>query len=111
MDTQQIISLTPAAAARVRELLAREHEACGIRLGIRTTGCSGYSYHMDFARSVEPQDAVVEMEGVRIVVAPEAADLLQGTRIDFVESKLGAQFVFDNPHEKARCGCGESFSV
>ncbi|MDX6748449.1 iron-sulfur cluster assembly accessory protein [Geminicoccaceae bacterium 1502E] len=111
MDTQQIISLTPAAAGRVRELLARQEDACGIRLGVKTTGCSGYSYQMDFARAVDPQDEVLEMDGLRILVAPDAAGMLQGTEIDFVESKLGAQFVFNNPKEKARCGCGESFSV
>lgn len=108
---QQIITLTSAATGRVRELLAGQKDACGIRLAVKPTGCSGLSYQMDFARSVDPADQVVEVGDVRILVAPDATDYLEGTEIDFVESKLGAQFVFRNPKEKARCGCGESFSV
>jgi iron-sulfur cluster assembly protein len=107
-----LISLTEAAVLRARELVAaRGGDAFGIRLAVRTTGCSGYSYLLDFAGAPAAGDMVVEQAGVRIVVDPEAAVLVAGTEVDFVEDRLGSQFVFRNPHEKARCGCGESFSV
>lgn len=108
----QVISLTPAAVDRVKHLLATSGDgALGIKLGVKTTGCSGYSYQLDFARSVGPGDEVVEADGVRVVVDPMAVMYVLGTEMDFVEDKLGAQFVFKNPNERARCGCGESFSV
>jgi iron-sulfur cluster assembly protein len=109
---QALVSLTPAAAARVRKLMATQGgDACGLRIGVRTTGCSGFSYQLDFARDIGPQDEVVETDGVKIVVDPSAASYVAGTEVDFVEDKLGAQFVFKNPNERARCGCGESFTV
>jgi iron-sulfur cluster assembly protein len=109
---RQLISLTPAAVSRVRTLLAsQDEEVCGIRLGVRTTGCSGMSYQLDFARAIGPADEVVEADGVKVVVDPKAVMFVVGTEMDYVEDKLGAQFVFRNPNEKARCGCGESFSV
>src|SRR4051794_7581786 len=109
---RQLISLTPAAVGRVRHLLATSGgDALGIRLGVKSTGCSGFSYQLDFAREIEPGAEVVEADGVRVVVDPRAVMYVLGTELDFVEDKLGAQFVFRNPNEKARCGCGESFSV
>jgi len=107
-----LISLTPAALARARHLLAAKGaDAMGIRLAVKPTGCSGYSYLLDFTREIRGDDAVVEHDGVRIVVDAKAAALVHGTEVDFVEDRLGAQFIFRNPHEKARCGCGESFQV
>lgn len=106
------ISLTPAAASRVRELLAGQGpEALGLKLGVKPSGCSGFSYQLDFAREIEPGAEVVEVEGIRLVIEPRAVMFVLGTELDFVQDKLGAQFVFRNPNEKARCGCGESFSV
>ena len=106
------ISLTPAAANRVRELMASQgSDALGLRLGVKPSGCSGYSYQLDFAREIEPGAEVVEADGVKVVIDPRAVMYVLGTELDFVEDKLGAQFVFRNPNEKARCGCGESFSV
>ncbi len=106
------MNLTPAAVRRVRDLLAsRGQGARGLRLAVKPTGCSGFSYHLDFARTIEPEDRVVEIEGVTVVVDAKAAPLLAGTEVDWVEDQLGAQFVFKNPNEKARCGCGESFKV
>ena len=109
---RQAISLTAAAADRVRHLLRTAGQgALGLKLGIKSTGCSGFSYRLDFAREIEPGAEVVEAEGVRVVIEPQALMFVLGTELDFVEDKLGAQFVFRNPNEKARCGCGESFSV
>jgi iron-sulfur cluster assembly protein len=110
--TRAAISLTPAALDRVRHLLASQGEgALGLKLGIRSTGCSGFSYQLDFAREIEPGAEVVEVDGLKVVIDPRAVMHVLGTELDFVEDKLGAQFVFRNPNEKARCGCGESFSV
>ncbi len=110
--TPQLVELTPAAVARARELLANHGpDAAGIRLGVKTTGCSGMSYKLDFADEIAEGDTVVEKDGVKLVVEPGAVMYVLGTEIDWVEDKLGAMFVFKNPNEKARCGCGESFSV
>src|SRR4051812_3090302 len=110
--TKPAISLTPAAIDRVRQILAAQATPVeGIRLGVRSTGCSGFSYQLDFAREIEPGAEVVETGGVKLVIDPKALIYVLGTEVDFVEDKLGAQFVFRNPNEKARCGCGESFSV
>ncbi len=108
----EMLSLTPAAIARVRQLLATQGEgASGIRLGVRTAGCSGLTYTIDFAKQIEPQDQVVERDGVKVVIDPSAVMYLLGTEMDFVEDKLGAAFKFNNPNEAGRCGCGESFTV
>jgi iron-sulfur cluster assembly protein len=96
----------------MRELVAGKGAgAAGLRLGIRSTGCSGLTYELDFAREIEAGAEVVEADGVKLVIDPKAVIHLLGTEVDFVEDRLGAQFVFNNPNEKARCGCGESFSV
>jgi iron-sulfur cluster assembly protein len=111
-SSPQVVDLTPAAVARARELLANHGaDAAGIRLAVKTTGCSGMSYKLDFAREIGEADTVVEKDGVKLVVEPAAVMYVLGTEIDWVEDKLGAMFVFKNPNEKARCGCGESFSV
>ena len=108
----QVLSLTPAAIGRVRHLLATLGEgAPGIRVGIRNAGCSGLTYTIDFASEIGPQDEVVEVDGVKVVVDPDAVMYLLGTEMDFVEDKLGAAFKFYNPNEANRCGCGESFTV
>ncbi len=107
----QAVSLTPAAIGRMRAILASHGDAVGVKLGVKTTGCSGMSYQLDLARDIEPGAEVVEADGVKLVVDPKALMFVLGTEVDFVEDKLGAQFVFRNPNEKARCGCGESFSV
>lgn len=110
--SEALVRLTPAAVARVRRLLAEQGQgAFGLRIGVRPTGCSGYSYRLDFARGVGDGDRVVEQDGVRLVVESDAVELIKGTVIDWVEDRLGAQFTFTNPNERARCGCGESFSV
>ena len=111
-SAESIVDLTPAAVARARELLANHGaDAAGLKLGVKTTGCSGMSYKLDFAHSIGSDDTVIEKDGIKLVVDPEAVMYVLGTEIDWVEDKLGAMFVFKNPNEKARCGCGESFSV
>ena len=105
------ISLTPAAAERVRNQLASRGHGLGLRLGVKTTGCSGFSYVVNFAESAEPEDLVYESEGVRVYVDRGNLELLAGTRVDFVREGLNEAFRFENPNVKAECGCGESFTV
>ncbi|MCH7633492.1 MAG: iron-sulfur cluster assembly accessory protein [Proteobacteria bacterium] len=110
--TLKPISLTDAAAERVKEILAaRDEPAVGLRIGIAPKGCSGNSYIIDYAEEIGPHDEVIETKGVTIVIDPGATLVLIGTEIDYVEGKLHSGFVFANPNEKGRCGCGESFTV
>jgi iron-sulfur cluster assembly protein len=108
----QVLSLTPAAVDRVRHLVASQGAgAAGIRIGVRTAGCSGLTYTMEFANEIAPHEDVIEAGGVKVVIDPKATMYLLGTELDFVEDKLGASFQFRNPNEAGRCGCGESFTV
>lgn len=110
--SQQVLSLTPAAVGRVRHLLdAKGDGAEGVRIGVRTAGCSGLEYTLDFAREIGPGDEIIEAGGVKVVVDSKAVMYLLGTEMDFVEDRLGASFKFTNPNETGRCGCGESFTV
>lgn len=107
-----LISLTPSAVERIRHLLATQGgDAEGIKLSVRTAGCNGLAYTVDFAHEAAPEDELVEADGVKVFVPPMAVMHLIGTEVDYVEDKLGATFVFRNPNEKGRCGCGESFRV
>ncbi len=107
-----VISLTDAAAARVKSLLdKREPRALALRVGIKTRGCSGLSYAVDYADSKMQFDEVVEDKGVTVLVDPAAVMFLIGAEMDYREDKFTSGFTFTNPNEKARCGCGESFSV
>jgi iron-sulfur cluster assembly protein len=108
----QLMKVTPAAAERVKALIeSRGKPTAGIRIGVRTKGCSGLSYTLEFADSQQPMDEVVETEGVKLLVDPKASLFLIGTEMDYEEEKLKSGFVFKNPNEKGRCGCGESFHV
>ena len=108
----QAIKLTEAAARRVQELLAkRGRPSVGIRIGVRSKGCSGLSYTLEYADQKEPTDEVVEQHGVTVLIDPKATLFILGTEMDYVEEKMQAGFVFRNPNEKGRCGCGESFHV
>ncbi len=108
----QVMSVTPAAAERVKALIdSRGKPTAGIRIGVRTKGCSGMSYTLEFADAQQPMDEVVETGGVKLLIDPKASLFLIGTEMDYVEEKLKSGFVFTNPNEKGRCGCGESFHV
>ena len=106
------MNVTERAAERVKALLAsRGKPSFGVRIGIRTKGCSGLSYTLEFADEKGPFDEVVEEHGVRLLIDPKATMFILGTEMDYVEEKLQSGFVFRNPNEKGRCGCGESFHV
>lgn len=108
----QAMSVTDAAAERVKALLdSRGKPSAGIRIGVRTKGCSGMSYTLEFADEKGPFDEVVEVNGVTLLIDPKATMFIIGTEMDYVEDKLESGFRFSNPNEKGRCGCGESFHV
>ncbi len=108
-----VLTLTDKAAERVKRLMANapEEGILGLRVGVKTRGCSGLSYFVEYAREQKRFEDVVEDKGVRLFVDPTAVMFILGSEMDYVEDKLQSGFVFRNPNEKARCGCGESFSV
>ena len=108
----QVMTLTDAAAARVREIMAKaEPSVTGIRVGITKGGCAGMSYKVDYASELKPGDEVVEDKVVRVVIDQTAVLFLLGTQMDYKVDKLAAQFVFNNPNQTSACGCGESVAL
>ncbi len=105
------ISLTESAAERVSSYLNARGSGVGLRLGITKTGCSGYSYVINYADDVEADDVVFEDRGVTIVVDPDALKLIDGTEVDFIKNGLNEAFSFRNPNVTGECGCGESFNI
>lgn len=105
------VRLTQNAAERVRRQLEQRGHGLGLRLGVRRTGCSGYAYTIAFADEIADTDAVFDQAGVRVVVARQHLELMDGTEVDYVREGLGESFRFDNPRVKGTCGCGESFTV
>ena len=107
----EIITLTDSAEKRVSDLMSKRPDAAGIRVWIKETGCSGLSYQVDFTDDVHEGDDVVETPGGKVYVDPKAIMYILGSTMDFQEDKFFSGFLFMNPNEKDRCGCGESFSV
>ena len=105
------ISLTDSAAARVLNYLDKRDDSVGLRLGVTKTGCSGYSYVINYADSIDASDIVFEDKGVKVVVDPDALQFIDGTEVDFVKNGLNEAFSFRNPNVSGECGCGESFNV
>jgi iron-sulfur cluster assembly protein len=107
-----VLSVTDAAAARIREIVSRaEKPVAGVRLGVKKGGCAGMTYTMDVAETVAKGDEVVDANGVRVLIDPAAVLFLFGTEMDFTVDKLSARFVFRNPNETSACGCGESVTL
>jgi iron-sulfur cluster assembly protein len=105
------ISLTAAAAERVRSFLKSRGSGIGLRVGIKKTGCSGFAYVVNYAETIAPSDIVFDDHGVKVVVDPDSLPLIDGTVVDFVKQGLNEAFKFSNPKAKGECGCGESFNV
>lgn len=105
------ITITEAAAQRARAFLEQRGKGVGIRLGVKTTGCSGLAYVMEFVDAVEDTDTIIEDKGVNIIIDGKSLVYLDGTEIDFVKEGLNEGFEFRNPNAKGECGCGESFNV
>lgn len=112
MTAAKTLTLTDAAAERVKALMAKsDTPVSGLRVGVKTRGCSGMSYVVEYAEDARPFEDVVEDKGVKIFIDPTALMFIIGSVMDYRTDKLQAGFVFENPNETARCGCGESFSV
>ena len=108
----QVMRLSDAAAARIKELLAQSQKPItGVRVGVKNGGCAGMAYTMEYAERVDPTDEIVEDKGVRILIDPKAVLFLLGTEMDFRIDRLSAQFVFNNPNQVSACGCGESVEL
>ncbi len=107
-----MITLTPVAAEKVKELAAnRNTPAIGLRVGVRGGGCSGNSYYMEFCEAEAPGDEIIETNGIKLIVDLKSAVLLGGTEVDYVQGLMGAGFKFNNPNVRHSCACGESFST
>ncbi len=112
MALKQAMTVTDQAAQRIQALLAKRGKpSVGIRVGVRSRGCSGLTYTLEYADEKGKFDEVVQDKGVTILIDPKASMFIIGTEMDFVEDKLQSGFTFRNPNEKGRCGCGESFHV
>jgi len=108
----KVVTLTEAAAGRVKEIMAKaEQPYAALRVGVKNGGCAGQEYVLEYAHKIEPTDEVVEDKGVTIVIEPKAVLFLIGAEIDYEVSKLAAKFVFRNPNETDACGCGESVTI
>jgi iron-sulfur cluster assembly protein len=105
------VTLTEAAARHVSRFIDKRGKGVGVRLGVKTTGCSGLAYKLEYADAMLPEDVVFEGYGVKLLVDPKSLPYLDGTELDFVREGLNEGFRFRNPKEKDRCGCGESFRV
>lgn len=105
------ISLTTAAADRVRNFLSRRGHGLGLRLGVKKTGCSGFAYVVNYADDIGADDIVFEDQGVKVIVDRNSLGYIDGTQVDFVKQGLNEAFRFRNPNVKGECGCGESFTV
>ena len=110
--TKQIITLSDKAAQRIKEIMANTKEpSIGVRIGVKSGGCAGMSYVMEYAKSSNSNDEVIEDKGVKVLIDPSAVMYLLGTEMDYKKEELTSTFVFKNPNETERCGCGESFKV
>ena len=106
-----MIKLTDSAVKRVREMVEKRGSGVGLRIGVTTSGCSGYSYALDYAETVADDDIVIEQDGVNVVVDQASMPILDEMELDFVKQGLNQSFKFNNPNVVSSCGCGESFSV
>jgi iron-sulfur cluster assembly protein len=105
------VTLTEKAATHVQSFLAKRGKGVGLRIGVRTSGCSGMAYKLEFADAMEPGDLQFESHGVRVVVDPKSLPYVDGTELDYTREGLNEGFKFRNPNVKDECGCGESFNV
>jgi iron-sulfur cluster assembly protein len=105
------ITLSEAAAQHIARYIEKRGKGIGLRLGVKTTGCSGLAYKLEFADTANPEDVEFESQGVKVLVDPRSLAYIDGTELDFVREGLNEGFKFNNPNVKSECGCGESFKV
>jgi len=109
---KQVITLSDNAANRIKEIISNdETKSVGVRVGVKSGGCAGMSYVMEYAKEINPTDEIIEDKGVRVFIDPSAIMYLLGTEMDYKKEDLASTFVFKNPNETERCGCGESFKI
>jgi iron-sulfur cluster assembly protein len=110
--SEKIIKLSDSAVSRIKEIMSKANNSTiGVRIGVKSGGCAGLSYIMEYANDIKSNEEVVEEKGVKVLIDPKAIMYLLGTEMDFKKEKFSSQFVFKNPNETERCGCGESFKV
>ena len=108
---KQVITLSDRAANRIKEILSKDQNSSGVRIGVKSGGCAGMSYVMEYAKEKNPSDELIEDKGIKVFVDPGAIMYLLGTEMDYKEEEFSSSFVFKNPNETERCGCGESFKI
>ena len=110
--SEQVIKLSDSAANRIKEIMSKaDNTAIGVRVGVKSGGCAGMSYMMEYAKEAKKNEEVIEDKGVKVFIDANAVMYLLGTEMDYKKDKFSSQFVFKNPNETERCGCGESFKV
>ena len=109
--SEQVIKLSDNAAKRIKQIMSEVDTAIGVRVGVKSGGCAGMSYVMEYAKDVKPNEEIIEDKGVKVIIDPKAIMYLLGTEMDYKAEKFSSQFIFKNPNETERCGCGESFKV
>ncbi len=110
--SQQVIKLSDNAASRIKEIMSKaDNFTIGVRVGVKSGGCAGMSYMMEYAKEVKKNEEVIEDKGVKVFIDANAIMYLLGTEMDYKKDKFSSQFIFKNPNETERCGCGESFKV
>ena len=109
---KQVITLSDTAATRIKEIMLKdEKNSLGVRVGVKSGGCAGMSYIMEYAKEINPNDEVIEDKGVKVFIDAGAIMYLLGTEMDYKKEEFSSTFVFKNPNETERCGCGESFKI
>ena len=110
--SEQIIKLSDNAVSRIKEIMSQaENLTIGVRVGVKSGGCAGMSYIMEYAKDIKANEEVIEEKGVKVLIDPKAVMYLLGTEMDYKKEKFSSHFVFKNPNETERCGCGESFKI
>ena len=110
--SEQIIKLSDNAVSRIKEIMSKaENTTIGVRIGVKSGGCAGMSYIMEYANEAKPNEEIVEDKGIKVFIDPKAVMYLLGTEMDYKKEEFSSQFVFKNPNETERCGCGESFKI
>ena len=110
--SEQIIKISDNAVVRIKQIMSYAKDSTiGVRVGVKSGGCAGMTYIMEYATDIKPNEEIIEEKGVKILIDPKAIMYLLGTEMDYKKEKFSSQFVFKNPNETERCGCGESFKV
>tara|TARA_B100000579_G_scaffold391313_1_gene366433 strand:+ start:919 stop:1254 length:336 start_codon:yes stop_codon:yes gene_type:complete len=110
--SEKVIKLSDKAVSRIKEIMSQAQKSTiGVRVGVKSGGCAGMSYIMEYATNIKPNEEVIEDKGVKVLIDPKAIMYLLGTEMDYKKDKFSSQFIFKNPNETERCGCGESFKI